>query len=160
MPGFSASLAAICAFLSSLRLFERLVVGIEEIGAAILAVGIEEEIVEVVADIVVMLDVLARHARAVELVELALDPRPARAPARLGISAPVAASQRLFAVASVTSPMMSPCSITTRPSMKASATPSEGLRTIAPGAPPSVKRIATSGKSGSGVPKLLVEPSA
>jgi hypothetical protein len=72
MPGFSASLAAMCAFLSLCAC------------SRLLAVGIEEEVVEPVAQIIMMRDILLRSPRHVDPADPPCDRRdhPAR-PARI-----------------------------------------------------------------------------
>ncbi len=61
IPGASSSLPAICGLLLCLRLFQRVVGGLE-VGAGILLVVVEEQVVELARQVVVMRHVLLRLA--------------------------------------------------------------------------------------------------
>ena len=112
-PGLDQKLRGEVALLGELRVVERLL-GMLEIGAAVLPVGIEEQRVEALVEIVVMRDVGARAGRRIELreppPEIAQQPLRPRPGQRLAASDPATSRVRGSPRSSLArSPACRPC---------------------------------------------------
>jgi hypothetical protein len=103
------------------------------ISARILAVGIKEEIVKPVVQIIIIGDIAARRGALVHLIHAVHDSDADLFEQTQIVEIAVLVSRGLLRRMKLTKSSISPPSIVRRPSMKASAIPRLGLRAIAPG---------------------------
>ena len=113
-PGLDQQLRGEVALLGELRVVERLI-RLLEIGAAVLPVGVEEQRVEALVEIVVVRDVVARARRRIELRE----PPPEIAQRAIASASTGDRLARLVLLrsASARKSAIEPCSITSVPFM-------------------------------------------